>query len=383
MLSDRQQEMLFKRLAADKSNYSCADCRIKGAAWTSVDFGVFICINCSGSHRSFGMHITRVRSTKLDSWNLEDAKIMEVVGNKTANSYFEEGCPNKFSEGGSLSFGSSEQRRRFIKQKYVDKMFVRSDRKNPVEVLKESDFQIKKQELFDLFSGEISQQKSVGSNKKKKINFGGLSKKKSSKTKTQRRSPIENNSGNSDLLNFDVDFNPSFKKTNKTVFKKKPVKKSKDEDLLEFDLLGDFNPQPKVKTTNQAPLNLIPTNYSQKKVSSNPAWDGVFGAGPNGQSNQVHKNQDKYNCLSFASRPRVTSPMFLSNQSPSNWGDEMDSSQKYEFMTTKINSNRDVGRPLKSSPAWSNANQTRADTRSDKYAVFDYCKGYSNQGFLN
>jgi len=35
------------------------------------------------------MHITRVRSTKLDNWNKADAKLLEIIGNKTANLYWE------------------------------------------------------------------------------------------------------------------------------------------------------------------------------------------------------------------------------------------------------------------------------------------------------
>jgi len=34
----------------------------------SLDFGVFLCSNCSGAHRALGPTITRVRSTKLDKW---------------------------------------------------------------------------------------------------------------------------------------------------------------------------------------------------------------------------------------------------------------------------------------------------------------------------
>ena len=35
------------------------------------------------------MHITRVRSCKLDAWELKDIQVLEAVGNKVANNYFE------------------------------------------------------------------------------------------------------------------------------------------------------------------------------------------------------------------------------------------------------------------------------------------------------
>lgn len=47
----------------------------------SLDFGVFLCSNCSGAHRALGPTITRVRSTKLDSWNSLWVENMRI-GNK-------------------------------------------------------------------------------------------------------------------------------------------------------------------------------------------------------------------------------------------------------------------------------------------------------------
>jgi hypothetical protein len=35
----------------------------------SLNFGVFLCSNCSGAHRALGPPVTRVKSTKLDQWN--------------------------------------------------------------------------------------------------------------------------------------------------------------------------------------------------------------------------------------------------------------------------------------------------------------------------
>lgn len=34
--------------------------------WTSINLGVLVCIQCSGIHRSLGVHISKVRSLTLD-----------------------------------------------------------------------------------------------------------------------------------------------------------------------------------------------------------------------------------------------------------------------------------------------------------------------------
>ena len=104
-----------------------------------MDFGVFVCINCSGSHRSLGMHITRVRSTKLDNWSREDAKILELVGNEVANAYYLGSKNGKFLQGTPLTFGDSNNRRRHIKKKYVEKAFCQSSLVTPAEFVNKMD----------------------------------------------------------------------------------------------------------------------------------------------------------------------------------------------------------------------------------------------------
>jgi stromal membrane-associated protein len=54
----------------------------------SLNFGVFLCSNCSGAHRALGPTITRVKSTKLDQWQKEWMECMHV-GNKEVNEYWE------------------------------------------------------------------------------------------------------------------------------------------------------------------------------------------------------------------------------------------------------------------------------------------------------
>lgn len=54
-------------------------CVCAGPRWASINLGVFICIACSGIHRSLGVHLTFVRSVNLDSWTAEQV----AVGSRT------------------------------------------------------------------------------------------------------------------------------------------------------------------------------------------------------------------------------------------------------------------------------------------------------------
>ncbi|KAI7979807.1 Pentatricopeptide repeat-containing protein [Camellia lanceoleosa] len=40
-------------------NRECADCKCKGPRWASVNLGIFTCMQCSGIHRSLGVHISK------------------------------------------------------------------------------------------------------------------------------------------------------------------------------------------------------------------------------------------------------------------------------------------------------------------------------------
>lgn len=53
----------------------------------SLDFGVFVCMNCSGAHRSLGQSVTRIKSTKLDTWNKDWLWHMQL-NNRIINEYF-------------------------------------------------------------------------------------------------------------------------------------------------------------------------------------------------------------------------------------------------------------------------------------------------------
>lgn len=130
------QKLLKKRLKAlmnRPENQICADCPERQPRWASIivvppgappgsqPLGAFMCLECSGSHRRLGVHITFVRSVNLDSWKEKEVLAMENGGNARVNAIFEGQLPNQNLKPHNHADGPT--RERYIRDKYERRKF--------------------------------------------------------------------------------------------------------------------------------------------------------------------------------------------------------------------------------------------------------------------
>ncbi|WMV57758.1 hypothetical protein MTR67_051143 [Solanum verrucosum] len=136
-------------------NDKCADCGAPDPDWASLNLGILICIECSGIHRKFGVHISKasqlsslsrlVRSLALDVkvWEPSVIILFQALGNVFVNSIWEgllhprrnfqaDEIPMRFLESHKhkqFSCKPSEDdhisvKEKFIHGKYAEKKFV-------------------------------------------------------------------------------------------------------------------------------------------------------------------------------------------------------------------------------------------------------------------
>ncbi len=74
----------------DEDNKLCFDCQGKPANWASVNNGIFLCLNCSGNHRSLGVSVSYIKSVVLDKWNDNQVASMLAGGNTKLADLLEE-----------------------------------------------------------------------------------------------------------------------------------------------------------------------------------------------------------------------------------------------------------------------------------------------------
>jgi len=72
---------IMKKVRERPGNRVCADCGANNPVWASATYGILICFECAGRHRSMGTHLSFVRSTTLDVWKHSDLARMQASSN--------------------------------------------------------------------------------------------------------------------------------------------------------------------------------------------------------------------------------------------------------------------------------------------------------------
>ncbi|XP_029683875.1 arf-GAP with coiled-coil, ANK repeat and PH domain-containing protein 2 isoform X2 [Takifugu rubripes] len=117
-------ESALQKVLAIPGNACCCDCGQPDPRWASINLGITLCIQCSGIHRSLGVHFSKVRSLTLDTWEPELLKLMCELGNGAINQIYEA----RREELGAIKPQPGDPRHEvesYIKAKYVDRRFVR------------------------------------------------------------------------------------------------------------------------------------------------------------------------------------------------------------------------------------------------------------------
>ncbi|XP_028828445.1 arf-GAP with dual PH domain-containing protein 1 isoform X2 [Denticeps clupeoides] len=99
MASWDRNTIILLDLVKQPENARCADC---GAPviftskldpdWASYKLGVFVCLNCSGTHRDL-TDVSRVKSIRLDNWEDDLVEFMRRNGNAVAKAQYEKSVP--------------------------------------------------------------------------------------------------------------------------------------------------------------------------------------------------------------------------------------------------------------------------------------------------
>ncbi|XP_045491838.1 arfGAP with SH3 domain, ANK repeat and PH domain-containing protein isoform X2 [Colias croceus] len=142
------QRSIIRAVRCMPGNQVCCDCgSTNDPTWLSTNFGIIVCIECSGSHRELGVHISRIQSLTLDRLSTSQLLLARHMGNQTFNDVME----NTLDERLKLKPGSTmDERLRFIREKYVYRAFAARTCRDEAERLSEVEHAVNNGHLQNL-----------------------------------------------------------------------------------------------------------------------------------------------------------------------------------------------------------------------------------------
>ncbi|KAM9296631.1 arf-GAP with dual PH domain-containing protein 2 [Gastrophryne carolinensis] len=119
-MGDRSNKVVLELLRLPE-NSKCADCGNPDPQWVSCNIGVFVCLQCSGVHRT--STIGNVKSTQLDYLGHDLMEFMRNCGNEKAKEKFEACVPPFYYR--PTESDCSVLKEQWIRAKYERQEFTR------------------------------------------------------------------------------------------------------------------------------------------------------------------------------------------------------------------------------------------------------------------